>query len=517
MPPPTPPPAPARGSGSSSVVGVDVGIALSVFCFGGAALLLWRRRSHKDRGGSKYSAALKTPLLLGLQPTSIVNTAPAADAGALGCTEQGLQLETTGAWGEDFPLGRTSQDSPEDSSEALAVAATPPRTVPAGMRQLALAELESATHGFAENMKLDEGAFGAVFRGLLPSGEHVAVKAMHAHLEEEADLAVGLDGRSQFGAVAGFVKEAAVLSTYAHPNIVMLLGVCFPDNGGDSDDSSGDGGGGGGGSDRVRLSDVDTMALKEKFKLSLEWAAPGTTVAACASPVAPPVAPLARGAYFLVYELMTGGSLKERLSPTSKLANVHPPLTAPQRIGIAADVGAALSFLHRGTDVPLIHQDVKSANILLGLRGGAVVAKLGDFGTARVEKRLADSGVTHHSTRNVVGTTPYMPFEYLGHGHVSEKTDSFAFGVVLLELLTGKPASDPHTREFLPEQMRSILTNPKKLLPEQLDSLAGNWPKKTKTAFALAKIAARCIEYSTDSRTTVSEELATLNSLAERQ
>ena len=65
-------------------------------------------------------------------------------------------------------------------------------------------------------------------------------------------------------------------------------------------------------------------------------------------------------------------------------------------------------------------------------------AKLADFGTVRLVPELAQQGSkapTHHSTKHVVGTGPYMPPEYVQYGHVSAKTDTYAYGVVLLETM----------------------------------------------------------------------------------
>ena len=76
------------------------------------------------------------------------------------------------------------------------------------------------------------------------------------------------------------------------------------------------------------------------------------------------------------------------------------------------------------------HGDIKSPNVLVTR---SFVAKLADFGTVRIVPELAVAG--HMTTRNVIGTGPYMPPEYTFAGHVSAKTDTFAFGTVLLELL----------------------------------------------------------------------------------
>ena len=121
-----------------------------------------------------------------------------------------------------------------------------------------------------------------------------------------------------------------------------------------------------------------------------------------------------------------------------------------ERFGIAADIARGLTFLHTVCNPVIVHQDVKTANILLGPGGGRgtpLVAKLADFGTVRVAPTLADA--THVSTIHIAGTRPYMPPESFQAGHISPKTDSFAFGVVLLELLTAKHFYDKATRRTL--------------------------------------------------------------------
>jgi serine/threonine protein kinase len=84
--------------------------------------------------------------------------------------------------------------------------------------------------------------------------------------------------------------------------------------------------------------------------------------------------------------------------------------------------------------------DYSHAQVLLDEHGKAKVA---DFGTASngAVKGGAETTLTHNVTASVMGTRGYMPFEYISQKHVSAKTDSYAFGVVLLELLTGMPPS----------------------------------------------------------------------------
>jgi len=204
--------------------------------------------------------------------------------------------------------------------------------------------------------------------------------------------------------------------------------------------------------------------------------------------------------FSLVLEFMPGGTLLDRLEP----AHTDPPLTAQQRFDIAAHVARGLYYLHAEATPPVIHQDVKSDNVLLATEGGHIVAKVADFGTARVVPKKAMSRDMHHSTVMVVGTTPYMPCEYLQFGHVSEKTDAYAFGVVLLELLTGKPPANKVTRELLAYDMAPALQQPEQLMPPLLDAIApGGWPQAA--AVALARVAARCVEQLVQSRCTMRE------------
>ena len=123
------------------------------------------------------------------------------------------------------------------------------------------------------------------------------------------------------------------------------------------------------------------------------------------------------------------------------LADDKPPLGWQQRAQIIVSVCRALVHLHSLTPKPLIHRDVKSQNVLLlGFETDTLddesVAKVADFGTVRVDTRNTDgklrtSAQTHASTARVVGTKPYMPNEYTRKGHVSEKTDSFAMGILV--------------------------------------------------------------------------------------
>ncbi|KAL1449740.1 hypothetical protein WDU94_002220 [Cyamophila willieti] len=126
----------------------------------------------------------------------------------------------------------------------------------------------------------------------------------------------------------------------------------------------------------------------------------------------------------IVYEYMANGSLYDRLACKENT----PPLTADTRWSIALDVAEALNYLHTGLPTAVIHRDVKSMNILLNDR---LEAKLADFGIVR---EMSVQRTIH--TRNIAGTNPYMAPE-AHQGSISVKIDVFAYGIVLLEILTG--------------------------------------------------------------------------------
>jgi serine/threonine protein kinase len=141
----------------------------------------------------------------------------------------------------------------------------------------------------------------------------------------------------------------------------------------------------------------------------------------------------------IVTELMTNGSLYHRLQYT-RVQGME-PMTWLQRINIAVDTATALDYLHNKASSPLIHRDVKSLNILLDEDYNG---RLCDFGVVKDTPELggSDPAHTHVNTVHVSGTMAYMPREYCMFGEITPKIDSFGFGVVLLELLTGRSPTD---------------------------------------------------------------------------
>ncbi|XP_019091471.1 PREDICTED: probable LRR receptor-like serine/threonine-protein kinase At1g51880 [Camelina sativa] len=133
----------------------------------------------------------------------------------------------------------------------------------------------------------------------------------------------------------------------------------------------------------------------------------------------------------LIYEFMANGDLKEHL--TGKRGPSI--LTWEGRLRIAAESAQGLEYLHNGCKPQIVHRDIKTTNILLNEK---FQAKLADFGLSR----SFPLGTETHVSTVVAGTPGYLDPEYYRTNWLTEKSDVFSFGVVLLELVTNQPVID---------------------------------------------------------------------------
>ncbi|KZV42271.1 nodulation receptor kinase-like [Dorcoceras hygrometricum] len=130
----------------------------------------------------------------------------------------------------------------------------------------------------------------------------------------------------------------------------------------------------------------------------------------------------------LVYPFMSNGSLQDRLYG---VAAKRKTLDWPTRLSIALGAARGLTYLHTFSERSVIHRDVKSSNILLD---HSMSAKVADFGFSKYAPQEGDSG----TSLEVRGTAGYLDPEYYSTQHLSAKSDVFSFGVVLLEIISGR-------------------------------------------------------------------------------
>uniref|UniRef100_A0A6N2NEK0 non-specific serine/threonine protein kinase n=1 Tax=Salix viminalis TaxID=40686 RepID=A0A6N2NEK0_SALVM len=156
---------------------------------------------------------------------------------------------------------------------------------------------------------------------------------------------------------------------------------------------------------------------------------------------------IAGGQRMLVYEFVPNKTLEHHLHGKGL-----PVMDWPARLRIALGSAKGLAYLHEDCHPRIIHRDIKAANILIDNNFEAMVA---DFGLAK----LSSDNYTHVSTR-VMGTFGYLAPEYASSGKLTEKSDVFSYGVMLLELITGKKPVDPSSamEDSLVDWARSLMT-----------------------------------------------------------
>ncbi|KAI3910147.1 hypothetical protein MKW98_014532 [Papaver atlanticum] len=136
----------------------------------------------------------------------------------------------------------------------------------------------------------------------------------------------------------------------------------------------------------------------------------------------------------LVYEYMENGNLEERLFCSGGTE----PLPWFIRFRIAYEVACGLAFLHGTKPQPIIHRDLKPGNILLGRN---YVSKIGDVGFAKFVTSVVPDNVSMCRNSTLAGTLNYMDPEYYRTGVIRPKSDVYSFGIIVLQMLTARPAS----------------------------------------------------------------------------
>ncbi|KAJ0236937.1 Leucine-rich repeat receptor protein kinase HPCA1 [Hirschfeldia incana] len=271
-----------------------------------------------------------------------------------------------------------------------------------GAKSFTFEEMKKCTDNFSEANDVGGGGYGKVYRGILPSGQLIAIKRA-----QQGSLQGGLE----------FKTEIELLSRVHHKNVVRLLGFCFD-----------------------------------------------------------------RSEQMLVYEYIPNGSLRDSLSGKSGIR-----LDWLRRLRIALGSGKGLAYLHELADPPIIHRDIKSNNILLDEN---LTAKVADFG---LSKLVGDPEKTHVTTQ-VKGTMGYLDPEYYMTNQLTEKSDVYGFGVVLLELLTGK--SPIEKGKYVVREVKMKMNKSRSLydLQELLDTTIIASSSNLKGFEKYVDLALRCVE-----------------------
>ncbi|CAM0884961.1 unnamed protein product [Alopecurus aequalis] len=215
---------------------------------------------------------------------------------------------------------------------------------------LDLSTLRAATDNFAESNKLGQGGFGAVYKGILPEGQEIAVKRL---------------SQTSTQGIEELKTELVLLAKLQHKNLVRLIGVC----------------------------------LEGQEKL-------------------------------LVYEYLPNRSLDILLFDDFE-KGCRDDLDWGKRLKIVNGVARGLQYLHEDSQLRIIHRDLKASNVLLDLDCNP---KISDFGLAKLFERDQSEAITSH----IAGTYGYMAPEYAMRGQYSVKSDTFSFGILLLEIVTGR-------------------------------------------------------------------------------
>lgn len=207
----------------------------------------------------------------------------------------------------------------------------------------------------------------------------------------------------------------------------------------------------------------------------------------------------------LVYEYMTNGSLEDHLLD---IGNDKEPLDWHTRMKIADGAARGLEYLHNYADPPVIFRDLKSSNILLDENFNP---KLSDFGLAKIAPR---EGEFVAKTR-VMGTYGYCAPEYVATGQCTPKSDIYSFGVVFLEIISGRRVIDTARdaeEQNLIDWAQPLFEDRAKFTLMADPLLKGKFP--VKGLFQALAVAAMCLQEEADTRPYMDDVVAALAHLA---
>ncbi|KAF7823506.1 putative serine/threonine-protein kinase PBL5 [Senna tora] len=219
----------------------------------------------------------------------------------------------------------------------------------------------------------------------------------------------------------------------------------------------------------------------------------------------------AEGEQRLLHSLIAIAYLESSSLFPTDLPPGRKPLDWNTRMRIAAGAAKGLEYLHEKMKPPVIYRDLKCSNILLG---EGYHAKLSDFGLAKVGP-IGDK--THVSTR-VMGTYGYCAPDYAMTGQLTFKSDIYSFGVVLLELITGRKAIDnlrSGKEQNLVAWARPLFKDRRKFSQMVDPLLEGQYP--VRGLYQALAIAAMCVQEQPNMRPVITDVVTALNYLASQK
>ncbi|KAJ8499334.1 hypothetical protein OPV22_009886 [Ensete ventricosum] len=203
----------------------------------------------------------------------------------------------------------------------------------------------------------------------------------------------------------------------------------------------------------------------------------------------------------LVYEYIPNGTLRENL-----IGRGGRQLDWKKRLRVALGSARGLAYLHELANPPIIHRDVKSTNILLD---ESLNAKVADFG---LSKLVSDSQKGHVSTQ-VKGTLGYLDPEYYMTQQLSEKSDAYSFGVVMLELISARQPIEKG--KYIVREVRMVINDYDEEwygLKEIVDPTIRN-TGNLKGFRRFVELAMRCVEESAANRPTMNEAVKEIETI----